>query len=200
MTCGHVLEQHRRAVAVGDDHRLVGGGTGDLIVGGDGVGLVRAVERALGAGDVGGGDGGAQVRHAQAVGGEPRKVGLDAHGRPDAALDGHVPDARHRAQALRHHGVGQIGELAQRNGGRGERQRDDGRVRRVHLGVGRGIRQVARQRRARGIDGGLHVLGGGVDVAVEHELQRDLADAVGRGRRHGRQRRDLARAGAPAAR
>ena len=102
-----------------------------------------------------------------------------------------VADARHGAQPLRHQRVGEVGQLAQRDGGRGQRQRDDRRVGRVHLGVGRRIGQVARQRRAGGVDGRLHVLRGGIDVAVEHELQRDLADAVGRRRRHGGERRDL---------
>ena len=64
---------------------------------------------------------------------------------------------------------------AQRHRRRGQRERQDRRIGRVHLGVGRRERQSARQRRAGGGDGGLHVLGGGVDVAVERELQRHLA-------------------------
>ena len=75
---------------------------------------------------------------------------------------------------------------------RGQRQRDDRRVRRVHLGVGRRIGKIARQRRAGGVDRRLHVLRGAVDVAVEVELQRDLADAERARRGHHRQRRDLA--------
>ena len=55
-------------------------------------------------------------------------------------------------------------------------ERHDRRVGRVHLGIDRRIGQVARQRRAGGIDRRLHVLRGGIDVAVELELQRDLAD------------------------
>src|SRR5262249_57098085 len=38
----------------------------------------------------------------------------------------------------------------------------------------------------------LHVLGGAVDIAVELELERDLADAVGARRRDRREGRDLA--------
>ena len=53
---GDVLEQDRRIVAVGDDDVAIGLGAGDLLVGGDGVGLMRAVERALGARDIGGDD------------------------------------------------------------------------------------------------------------------------------------------------
>ena len=44
---GDVADGDRRAVAVGDDDRLVGLGRRDLVVGGDGVGLLRAVERSL---------------------------------------------------------------------------------------------------------------------------------------------------------
>ena len=54
---------------------------------------MRAVERALGPGDVGADDGVAEVGHAEAVGGEPGDVGLDAHGRADAAFDRDVSDA-----------------------------------------------------------------------------------------------------------
>ena len=81
---GDVLEQHRRVVAVGDDDVAVGLGGGDLLVGGDGVGLVRAVERAGGAGDIGCHDHGAQILQPDAVIGEPREVGLDADRRPQA--------------------------------------------------------------------------------------------------------------------
>ena len=104
------LEQHRRAVAIGDDQRLVGVGADDLVVGGDGVGLVRAVERALGAGDVGADDRRAQVLEADAVGGEPRQIGLDAHRRADAALHRDAADAGDLGQPLRHQGVGEIAE------------------------------------------------------------------------------------------
>ena len=171
---------------------LVGVGGGDLVVGGDGVGLVRAVERALRAGDVGADDGRAQVLQREAVGGEPRQIGLDADRRADAALHRDVADAGHLGQPLRHHGVGQIAEAAQVDGLRGERQRDDRRVGRVHLRIERRVGQVARQRRAGGVDRRLHVLRGGVDVAVEIELQRDLADAERTRRGHRLQRRDLA--------
>ncbi len=75
---------------------------------------------------------------------------------------------------------------------RRQRQRDDRRVGRVHLRIERRIGQVARQRRGGRIDRRLHILRGAVDVAVEVELQRDLADAEGARRRHRLQRRDLA--------
>ena len=61
---------------------------------------MRAVERALGAGDVGADDGGAQVLEPDAVGGEPREIGLDADRRADAALHRDVADAGHFGQPL----------------------------------------------------------------------------------------------------
>src|SRR2546430_12908933 len=42
-----VADRDRRAVAIGDDDRLVGLRRRDLIVGCDGVGLLRAIERTL---------------------------------------------------------------------------------------------------------------------------------------------------------
>ena len=68
---------------------------------------------------------------------------------------------------------------------RGEREVEDRLVGRVHLGEGRRRRHALRQQ-ARGLrDGGLHVDGGAVEVAVEIELERDLrrAERVGRGHR-----------------
>src|ERR1700731_2664374 len=44
---GDVADGDRRAVAVGDDDGLVGVGGGNLIVGGNGIGLLRAVEGPL---------------------------------------------------------------------------------------------------------------------------------------------------------
>ena len=196
---GHVLEQHRGVVAVGDDDRLVGLGVGDLVVGGDGVVLVLAVERALGPGDVGSGDRRPQVGHAEPVGGEPRQIRLDAHRRLDAALHGHVADPGNGGEPRRHQRVGEVGEIAQAHGVRRQGQGDDRGIGRIELGVGRRVGQRARQRRACGIDGRLHVLGGGVDIAVEAELQGDLADAVRGCRRSWRRAPRSARAGARAA-
>ena len=145
---GDVLEQHRRVVAVGDDDVAIGLGGGDLLVGGDGVGLVRAVERAGRAGDIGADDHRAQILEPDAVVGEPREVGLDAHRRLEAALHRDLADAADLAQPLRQQRVGEVGKLPQRDGRRGQRQRDDRRVGRVHLRIDRRIGQVARQRRA----------------------------------------------------
>ncbi len=188
---GDVAQQHRRAVAIGHDDVAIGGRRRDLVVGRDGVGLVGAVERALGAGHVSCDDDVAQVFERDAVVGEPREIGLDAHRRLDVALHGDAPDAGQFAQPRRQLRVGNVAQLPQRDVAGGQRQRDDRRVGGIDLRVDRRIRQVARQRRARRVDRSLHVLSGGIDVAAEVELQRDLTDAERARRRHQRERRDL---------
>ena len=76
---------------------------------------MRAVERALGAGDIGADDGLAHILKADAIGREPRQIGLDAHRGPDAALDRDAADAAHFGEPLRHQRVGQIAEIAERD-------------------------------------------------------------------------------------
>src|SRR5438105_3359631 len=50
---GNVLEQYRRAIAVGDHDIAIGARGCNLVVAGDRIGLVRAVERTLGARHIG---------------------------------------------------------------------------------------------------------------------------------------------------
>ena len=188
---GNVADGDGRAVAIGDDDRLVGLRRRDLIVGGDGIGLLRAVERSLRSGDIGAGNCGPQILHRDAVGGQSREVGLHAHGRLQSAQHRDAADAGNLAQALAQNCIGEIAHRAQRNRLRGQRERQDRRIRRVHFCIGRWIRQIFRQDAGGGVDGGLHVLCGTVDIAIEIELQRNLADAERARRVHRRQRRDL---------
>ncbi len=88
-----VADRDRRAVAIGDDDRLVGLGRRDLVVGGDGVGLLGAVERSLRPRHVGAGDGVAQILHRDAVGREPRQIGLHPHRGLQPAQDRNPADA-----------------------------------------------------------------------------------------------------------
>ena len=57
--------------------------------------------------------------------------------------------------------------LRQRQRVGGQRQRQDRRIRRIHLAVDRRVRQIARQIRGRRIDRGLNFLFGDVDVQIE---------------------------------
>ena len=95
------------------------------------------------------------------------------------------------AQPLGKQGIGDVAERPHRDGAGSDRQGHHRRIGRVHFGIDRRIGQVFRQRRSRGIDRGLHVLRGSVDVAIEHELQRDLAHAERARRCHHLERGDL---------
>ena len=72
-----------------------------------------------------------------------------------------------------------VGSVSER-----ERQDDRRRIGRIDLAVRRVARQVRRQLAARGVDRGLHVAGGRVDVARQIELQHDARAAQPARRRH----------------
>jgi len=80
--------------------------------------------------------------------------------------------------------VGEILDLGQRQGLRGQAQGQDRRVGRVDLGVDRRRRQVGRQQVARSIDRRLHLLLGDVEVERQGELQSDDRGAGRADRRH----------------
>ena len=93
MTLPISSEAHRRAVAVGDDERPVGGGVHELARRLHGEGLLRSVERAGRHVDVAAHDGLLDFVDADATRGEGPRVHLDAHGvllRPE---DEHLRDA-----------------------------------------------------------------------------------------------------------
>ena len=141
---GDGTDRHRRAIAIGDHHIAVSVGRGDLIVGRDRVGLLRTVKRAFRPGDIGGRDGAAQVFEAEPVGMEPHEIGLDAHRRPHAAFDGDVADAGDLTEFLCELRIDEIRKLARRIAVGRERDRQNWRVRRVHLRIDGRVGQVAR--------------------------------------------------------
>ena len=172
-----------RAVAIGDDQRLVVVGLVGLVVGVDLIALVADVDAALGAVRIGAGQRGAHVLEPDAVFVERLRDQLDAHRRQRAAADHDLADAFDLRELLRQHGRGGVVELAAGQRVGGQRQDQDRRVGRVDLAIGRIAAQAGRQVGARGVDRGLHVARGAVDVAVEPELQRDArrADRARRG-------------------
>jgi hypothetical protein len=185
-------EADRRTVLVGDHERPELRGALELIVGDERVVEARTVEVARGQVDVGRRDDAPQVLEREPALRERARVGLHAHGRALPTTDRDETDARHLREALRDHGVGAVVDVAQRERGGRDRDREDGRVGRVGLAV-RGWRGERRRKERRGrVDRGLHVLLGRVDVAREIELERDLRDAVTAHRAHARERRDLA--------
>ena len=92
-----------------------------------------------------------------------------------------------------------VADLGQRQRVGGRRQQQDRRVGRVDLAVGRRARQVLRQLAAGGIDRGLDVVGGAVDVAVEVELNGDRGRCRANSSRSSARCRESAPTAAPAA-
>ena len=180
---GHIVQADRRAVAPGDDQVAVVGGAAPA------AGAVPAANRSAGAGrltfdralgtvGVVGLDRGAHVFGRDAVAVQRIRQQLDPHRRQRAAADLDVAHALHLRQLLLHQVGHRFVDLAGRLGRRGQRQDDDRRVGRVGLAVGRVAAQGGRQVGARGVDRGLHFARGGVDLAVQVELQADAGRAV----------------------
>ena len=167
---------HRRAVAIGHDDVVVLARLGQLVVGVDGEGLVRrrrccpsgALTVALAS----------TLRTSSSV--RPMAAsfaGIDLHAdrRLLLAADQHLRHAGDLRDLLRQDVLGVVVDLDQRQRVGLHRQDHDRRIGRVDLAIGRRVRQVLRQLPGGGVDRRLHVVGGGVDVAVEIELQRDAA-------------------------
>ena len=146
---------------------------GQLVVGVDRVGALRAVDIALGAVDRGDRDLAAHVLQRQALGDELRRIDLDADRGLLLAADEDLRDAGDLADLLGELGVDGVADGGQRQRVGRRRQQQDRRVGRVDLAVGRRRGQVLRQLAAGGVDRALHVVGGAVDVAVEVELDGD---------------------------
>ena len=170
---GHVGGAHRGSIAIGHDHRLVIAAGKQLVVGADGVGLAIAVQRALGLVHVGRGQGGAQIFQAQVVGGQLRRIGLNAHRGLLPAGDRNQSHAGNLRNLLRQVGVGRVLDLVQRQRVGGQRQRHDGRVGGVHLAIDGRIGQIGGQKAGGRVDGRLHLLLGHVDVLVQIEFERN---------------------------
>ena len=128
---------------------------------------------ALGTVGVGRHDRRAHVLQPDAVLVERRRVEFDAHRGQRGSPHRHLPDAFQLRELLREDRRGRVVHLPLRKGLGSQRQDHDRRVGRVHLAIGRVVRQARRQQGARRVDGGLHVVGRAVDVAAEVELQRD---------------------------
>ena len=167
-----VANSHRRAVAIGDDQIVIGFRLQQLVVGIEGEGLPRAVERSLWQVDIGTAEHGSHILQAEAAGGERLRIDLNPDRRLLLAADADLADAGY-LRDLRQQNVFRIGvdgRQRQRLGSQGEQ--DDRRIRRVHLPDRRRIRHIGRQIGARGVDRGQHIHRGAVDRAAELELRR----------------------------
>lgn len=179
-----VADTDGTAVPIGDDDVVPGLGLGELVVGIDGVGARVAVEGSLGIVDGDHRQRGAHVLQRQALGDQLGGIDLDTDRRCLLSTDADLADAADMADRLRELGVGLVGHLRHRQRRRGGAERENGRVGRIDLSVGRRGRHVLGQLPARRIDGGEHVGASTVDVAREIELQDDLGRAGLALRRH----------------
>ena len=111
-------------------------------------------------------------RHAE--GGQPRRIEPDAHGVAALAIDRHVGDARQGLQPVLHQPIRDVRDIKRRMAVAGEGEVED------RLGVGLLLRHdgfvdVVGQGGAHAGDAVAGVVGGGVDVAADHEAHGDLA-------------------------
>ena len=172
-----VAHPDRRAIAIGEDDVVELLGLGDLVVGGDREAELVGVDRAFGGVGGGGDEDAADLFQGDAAGGELGRVHLDTDGRRAVAEDRDLGDAGHLRDLLGEEEIGVVVDQGQRHGLGAHREHDDGRVGRVDLLVARRRRHLARQGLVGDGDGGLHVLPGRVDVAVEVELDDDCGRA-----------------------
>ena len=140
------------------------GGGENLVVGADGVGLEAAVETAFGQIDVVEHQGAADIFHAEAQTGQGDGIDAHADGRLLVAFNGDQPDAGDLAEFLGQDGVGQIVDFGQRQFLGGELEGEDGGVGGVDLVEDGRVGHAGGEHAAGGVDGGLHVLGGGINV------------------------------------
>ena len=180
---GDVGEEHGGAVAVGDDERPVESTRHELIVGPDGIGLLGAVQAALGLVHVRRRHRLPDVVQGQSIGGQARRIRLDADGGLLSAAQGNEP----HAGKLRHLGhqsrVGEVFDGSEGKRVRRQSKRQDRCVGRIHLAIHGRIGQILGQERRGGVHGRLHLLLGDVEGQAQVELERDhRARARARGR------------------
>ncbi len=187
----HILDAHRRAVAIGDDQLPVRLCVEQLVVGLQRDHLVLALDRTFGLVDGRVHERAAHVLEADAVRGERRRIDLHPRGVQFLAEDRHLPDPGHRRQPLAKHQVRVVVELVVRHRVRMDGIDHDREIRRIDLAVGRRARQVLGQQSARRVDRGHHVARRAVDVARQVKLQGDRRRPDAGERGHLVERRDL---------
>ena len=176
---GHIGQPDRGAVAVGHHQVGEGGGIKQAAVVADRIGALGRVEGARRNRGVGALHRRHHVVHPQLA----RRQLLGAHLHPHRIFLG--PEDVHLGHAAEHREpLGDLDlrgpiHLRERQHRGGEYQIEDRLLGRIHLAHRRRIGHAGRQLPLRLGDGGLHVLGGGVDIAGEVELQGDLAARLG---------------------
>ncbi len=187
----NVAHAHRRPIAISDDDVVPVLGLGQLVVGLDGEGLLGTDQRAFGAVDGRDADLRAHVLELQPLFDQFGGIDLDPYGRGLLAADPHEGDARDLAQVLGEDIFGGVVDVDHWRDVRLNGQDEDRRVGGVDLAIGRRTGQILRQLPGGGVDRSLDVVGGGVDIAVEIELDGDRRHAERARRRHLRDARNL---------
>ena len=171
---GHVAQADHATAGDGLQHqRAVFGGHGELAVQLDQRGLVLALEAAGGAVDVAAADGVVDVLAGQAGGGQGGGVQANAHRGFLGAVDLDLRDAVELREALGQDAVREVVKLGHRQAAGGQRQAHDRGGGGVEFSKIRAQRQVGRQVGGGGVDRGLDVLGGAVDLSRQIELDDD---------------------------
>ena len=167
----------RAAVLVVDDQRLILGSLEQLIGCAEGPRALSVRDLTLRPVGIGARKGCANIFQAEPVLVQHRGIDVHADRRQRTASDGDLPNAFNLRELLRQDGrchvvhsrsIDQIG---------GQRQQQNRRVGRIDFAVERIGRKICRQLTSSGVDRGLHVAPGRIDVAVEIELKNDRSRA-----------------------
>ena len=187
----NVLEPYRRAVLVRHHHVAVVVRVANLIIGVDGVGAGRAVERSLRPVLVCVADGGAQIIEIQSVSRHGARVRHHPYRGPLAAADADDADALDLRDLLGDARIDEILHFGERHRLGGHPQYQHRSIGRVDLGVYRRRGQVLRQQIRARADRRLNLLLRDVDGQLQSESQRDHRRAGRTRRRHLIQARHL---------
>ena len=190
-----VSDPDGRAVSIGDDDVIPRLGARQLIVVVDRKRLFVSQDRAFGIIHGGDADLRPHVFELEALLDKSGGIDLDAHRRRHLAADAHQRHAGNLADALGEDILRGVVDIDDWRDIGFDGEDEDGRVGGIDLSIGRRTRQVFRQLSGGGVDRGLDIVGGGVDVAVEIELDGDRGRAKRTRRRHlgdARNLRDLA--------
>ena len=178
-----LAEPHGIAVSVRDDQRAVRLGLEQLAVGKDREAPLLPVDGSRRQIDVRALNGGHDLIHADPVSRQFARVHVDAHGVLCAAERLDLRHAGHRGDPLRDRRFGVLVHRRERQRGRSQVEKQDGRVAGIDFLIGR--RRNLRRQLARGPrDHRLDVLGGGIDIPAQVELQGDVRVALRAGRVH----------------
>ena len=188
------IEPERDVAALLEDDLLIGFGVGQLAVDDNGVRDLRAVEAADGEVHIRLAQQGADILQTDIGRGQRAGIHLHADGGFFGTADGGLADAIHLVQLLAEDFIGKFKNLGLRQGVGGEGQHHDGGIGRIHFAVGRGAGEVDGQVGGGGVDGGLDIVGGGLDFPVEVKLQGHVATAEGADGGHFRDAGNLAEA------